>query len=112
MLRRLVATSSIALAMACASPTLPLPPPEDISALRVDATHVSLTATCNGAPPNVLLTVVNENFKSLLTSSDSTLTDPCGAWAIPSVVASPGDRLTITYEEGEQISQQATVFAP
>jgi hypothetical protein len=112
MLRRLVATGFIALVVACASPTLPLPPPEDISVVRVDSTHVALSATCNGAPPDVILSIFNDNFKDPADVGTLALSNACGAWAADSVPASRGDVLTITYEQGSQISQPATVVAP
>lgn len=110
--RRLVATGSIALLVACASPTLPLPPPQDVSVVRVDSTHVALSATCNSAPPDVVLTILNDSFKDPTQAGAVAVSDTCGAWAAENVLASHGDVLTITYEQGSQISQPAYVVAP
>ena len=111
--RRPVAIGSIALLAACASPTLPLPPPEDVSVVRVDSTHVALSATCNGAPPGVVIVVLNNNPHIALDEAVSgAVTDTCGAWDDPQAIAAKDDMLTITYQQGSQISQPGYVVAP
>ncbi len=114
---RLTAVSLVAaLAAACASPTLPLPPPEEIAvAPGPDADHVTLTAMCGGAPRNVVIIVVNEGFTApvpLDKAVGGAITDPtCGKWD-STVYAHSGDLLDITYELSGQISQPALLRVP
>jgi hypothetical protein len=116
MLRRLVAAGPIfALVLACASPTLPLPPPlaPTISA-GPDADHVKLVATCNVSERNVPILVITEAMGGASVPLDQAvggaLTDPtCGSWdAI--VYAHTGNALVITYQLDGQISQPTIVY--
>jgi hypothetical protein len=115
MLRRMIAASPIVLvAVACASPTLPLPPPlvPTISA-GPDADHLKLTATCNYPERNSVIIVINENPGVPPGEAvGGALTDMCGAWSTI-VFAHTGDLLDITYQlDGTVISQPAFVHVP
>jgi hypothetical protein len=115
MLRRLLAASLVvALALACASPTLPLPPPlAPTVSPGPDADHVKLTATCNYPERNVVIVVINENpnvARDLAVGG--ALTDPtCGSWDA-TVYAHSRDWLVITYQLGGQTSQPTLVKVP
>jgi hypothetical protein len=115
MLRRLLAACpTVALLIACASPTLPLPPPEAIAVGAMpDPDHVTLTATCGGAPRNVFVSVVNEaSYVPRDKVGVVALTDPvCGKWDA-TVYAHSGDWLDITYQLDGQISQPALLRVP
>jgi hypothetical protein len=111
MVRRLLAVvSGVALLLACASPTLPLPPPEDptISA-GTDADHVRLGIPCGGADPGAIIVIVNDNSTVPPDQAVSgSLVTNCGSWDA-NVYAHTGDFLTITQEIGTQRSQPAVV---
>ena len=107
MLRRLLAVGSfVALGVACASPTLPLPPPEEPTiGPGVDADHVKLSVGCGGADPNALIVIVNTN--TAVPDDDAvtgSIVSACGSWdAMP--YAHTGDFLDITQEIGTERSQ-------
>jgi hypothetical protein len=96
--RRLPAALAAVLVIACASPTLPLPPPGVPTQVMVDSQHVQLVSNCGSVEPAASVVVVNE-----------TRTDPtnqgvsgyvinatsCGSWQ-KTVFALVGDRITIT----------------
>ena len=96
---------------ACASPTLPLPPPEAPSvAAGPDADHIALTAPCGAAEPSAILVVDNTNPMVANDQAISgTVADPCGSWNVPSVFAHNGDVLNITQQFGALISDSVTV---
>jgi len=103
MLRRVFAVGPLAaLAVACASPTLPLPPPEEPT---VDADHVILTVGCGGAETGTLIVIVNTNpaVPGDEAVSGSEVSD-CGGWDA-TVFAHEGDFLDITQEIGTERSQ-------
>jgi hypothetical protein len=107
MLRRLPAVGLfVALAVACASPTLPLPPPEEPTiGPGVDADHVKLSVACGGAEAGALIVIVNQNqaVPDDEQVSGAVVSD-CGAWdAMP--YAHAGDFLDITQQIGTQVSQ-------
>jgi hypothetical protein len=100
----------LACLLACASPTLPLPPPEDptISA-GADADHVRLGVPCGGADPGAIIVIVNTNSTVPPDQAVSgSLVTGCGAWDA-TVYAHSGDFLTITQEIGTERSQPAVV---
>jgi hypothetical protein len=112
MIRRwLAAATFVALVLACASPTLPLPPPEAPSVETVDATHVLLTAGCGGAIPTAEIHVVNNGINNQ--GDPAPGPDPgneigvsvtaCGSWQLE-VYARTNDTLTITQVNGNQVS--------
>ncbi|HEY6462871.1 MAG TPA: hypothetical protein VIY73_22025 [Polyangiaceae bacterium] len=96
----------VVLGLACASPTLPLPPPmvPDQSP-GVDLDHVKLSAPCGGASPNAVIVIVNENgaVPDDQAVSGAVVTS-CGSWDA-SVFAHTGDELEITQEIGTERSQ-------
>jgi hypothetical protein len=95
---------------ACASPTLPLPPPEEPTiGPGVDADHVKLVVPCGGADPGAIIVIVNTNTSVPPDQavSGSLVTD-CGAWDAM-VYAHAGDFLSITQEIGNSRSQPAVV---
>jgi hypothetical protein len=95
------------LGVACASPTLPLPPPEAPTQMAgVDADHVKLTAGCGGAQGGALIIIVNENVAPDLAVGGS-IANGCGAWDA-SVYAHTGDVLQIT-QEVDQSSSVPTI---
>jgi hypothetical protein len=107
MLRRLLAVGvAMALVAACASPTLPLPPPEEpVLGAGPDADHVKLTVACGGADPQALIVIVNTNptVPGDLAVSGA-LVDSCGGWDA-TVYAHNGDSLDITQQIGTEESQ-------
>ena len=118
MLRRaLAATPFVALAIACASPTLPLPPPEEVSVgAGLDADHVVLTGLCGGTPRNVFVVIINAGGSNVPVPLDQAVggarTDPtCGKWD-STVFAHSGDLLSVTYDEDEVVSQALLIGVP
>jgi hypothetical protein len=115
MLRRLLATSPVVtLVIACASPTLPLPPPlAPTISPGPDADHVRLKAQCNASERNVVIVVFTEGTSTVPVPPDQAvggaLTDPmCGSWDA-TVYAHKGDTLVITYQLMGQISQATSI---
>lgn len=114
MLRRLLAVGPVvALALACASPTLPLPPPEAPTVgSGIDADHVKLSAPCGGTEASALIVIVNTNGSVPNDEAVSgSRADGCGAWDAM-VYAHAGDYLTITQEFGTTRSQPTTIQVP
>jgi hypothetical protein len=107
MLRRLLAVGPFAaLAMGCASPTLPLPPPEEptVSA-GPDADHVILAVACGGAETGALIVIVNTNPSVPGDEAvGGAVVSDCGGWDA-TVLAHNGDYLDITQEIGTERSQ-------
>jgi hypothetical protein len=113
--RRLARSFSPAAALvgviACASPTLPLPPPEQPTIITgADADHIALSATCGSAEPSADIMVENMN---LAVPGDKAISgaraDDCGAWDVPSVYAHEGDVLNITQEFGGVLSNSTSI---
>jgi hypothetical protein len=105
-----VAPIAMALAMlgavACESPTLPLPPPEaPTQTPGVDADHIKLTAGCGGAQAGADIIILNQTLE--ITTPDEagvvSLANGCGAWDA-SVLAHTGDVLAISQESGTDAS--------
>lgn len=95
-------------AAACASPTLPLPPPEaPTQSEGVDADHVTLTASCGGAEGGALILIINED-EAPDRAVNGSEANACGAWDA-SVLAHSGDTLTITQQAGT-LSSGATTY--
>lgn len=114
MLRRLLAVGLVvALALACASPTLPLPPPAvPTVGPAADADHVKLSAPCGGAEGNAVIVIINTNASVPNDQAVSgSRADACGAWDA-TVFAHAGDYLNITQEFGTTRSQPAVVQVP
>jgi hypothetical protein len=111
MLRRVLAVApltALVLALGCASPTLPLPPPEiPTVGTGSDADHVLLTAGCGGAEGGAQIIVENYNAPGLEQIRGANATG-CGSWQAE-IWAHKGDSLTITQSVGAETSQSATM---
>jgi hypothetical protein len=117
MLRRLPAVGRfvgllalpMAVALACASPTLPLPPPEAPEILAgMDADHVELVSGCGGAEDDAMIYIVNQNLSAVPPGAVARATD-CGAWNAQ-VYAHKGDVLDITQEYAAEPSLVTSVL--
>jgi hypothetical protein len=112
MTRRLsLLLAAIASAVACASPTLPLPPPEAPTMSRgPDADHIALTASCGSAAQSAIINIVNTNpaIPGDLSVTASTA-NACGGWDAPSVLAHNGDVLNITQQFAGEVSDATSV---
>lgn len=100
-----------ALALACTSPTLPLPPPALPAISAGTEPNTYRLSSDQGALPNALIVVVNRN-ESLPRDKrvDGTIADDKGSWEV-TVFATPGDVLDIAQESGttRSSSTQLTV---
>jgi hypothetical protein len=103
---------AFALLVACASPTLPLPPPSlpSIGASSVPG-HYRLTSD-RGAEPNALIIIFNRN-PSLPRDQrvSGTQADEHGTWDAD-VPASPGDYIDVSQEFDTTRSAPVTVQIP
>jgi hypothetical protein len=96
------------LVAACASPTLPLPPPEAPSQTTgVDADHITLKAACGGAQGGALIIVINDYAPADIQVGGA-YADNCGAWQA-SIYAHSGDTLRISQEANGLSSPDTTV---
>ncbi len=100
MLRHLPAALALGLTLACASPTLPLPPPQSPDQVMVDADHVLLSSGCGGVEGGAYVTVINTS----LPGGDEPVgvvaqASQCGSWSAP-VYAHLHDWLDITQQVG------------
>jgi hypothetical protein len=98
-----------ALGIGCASPTLPLPPPEIPSVAHVDADHVRLSSPCGGAADDAIVVVwnTNSNVPGDLAVGGA-VASACGAWDTL-IYAHPGDYLNVFQEVGNETSPPTTV---
>jgi hypothetical protein len=97
--------------VACASPTLPLPPPEaPTQTPGVDAAHVELTAGCGGAQGGADIIIINQTLEVTMPDEAGvvSLASACGSWKA-SVLARTGDVLAISQEAGA-LASDATVY--
>ena len=104
-----VVAGALSLAMACTSPTLPLPPPA-APLISVGTTPDTFDlASIDGAEPNALIVIVNRN-ESLPRNRrvTGTIADERGSWDA-TVIASVGDVLDISQESGSTRSPGTTV---
>ncbi|HEY3819000.1 MAG TPA: hypothetical protein VGL81_17645 [Polyangiaceae bacterium] len=114
MVRRILAVGILgALVCACASPTLPLPPPEDPTiGPGPDADHITLSVPCGGADPAALIVIVNENPAVPDNEAVSgAVVSNCGSWDA-TTYAHSGDVLDITQEVGTVRSQPLVFQVP
>jgi hypothetical protein len=105
MVRRVLAVASfVGLLVACASPTLPLPPPmEPTVEMGSDDNHVLLVEPCGGSESNAEIDIINTNPSTSKNNGDATgfiyQANACGAWQAD-VWAHVGDFLQITQVVG------------
>jgi hypothetical protein len=109
MVRRVLAVVPLlGLAFACASPTLPLPPPEvPTIEMGSDDNHVLLVEPCGGSEPDALINIINFNATGA-NEVTGLFADGCGSWKAE-VWAHVGDVLQIDQQVGEQIGQSIDV---
>ena len=96
--------------VACASPTLPLPPPDPPSQeAGVDADHIKLYAACGNVQGGAIVVIVNTNpnVAGDLAVSGA-LAAPCGSWDAM-VYAHSGDVLDVQQEVDSQTSPPAVI---
>jgi hypothetical protein len=98
-----------ALALACTSPTLPLPPPASPVISVGSEPDTFKLGSIEGALPNALIVIVNRNeelppYKRV----SGTIADAHGSWTAI-VTARVGDLLDITQESGATSSPGTTV---
>ncbi len=101
--------AAFAAALACTSPTLPLPPPAlPTIGLGTEPSTYRLSSV-NGAEPHALIVVVNRN-EALPRNKRvaGTIADEQGSWDV-TVFASPGDVLDVSQESGDARSPGTTV---
>jgi hypothetical protein len=98
------------LALACASPTLPLPPPVlPMQTAGVDADHITLSGACGSVENSAVVLVINANPQVAGDKAVSgALASTCGQWDA-SVFAHSGDTLEVTQLAGTQTSPSTTV---
>jgi hypothetical protein len=97
-----LATVAVVWCVACASPTLPLPPPEaPMQTSGVDADHIKLSAGCGGAQASADIFIINQTLETTARDQavSGSIADACGAWDA-SVLAHTGDVLAISQEAG------------
>jgi hypothetical protein len=111
--RLLAAATSVALVLACASPTLPLPPPEAPEQTVVDAQHVNLVGMCGGALPAATIQVENVTRSDPSTHAEflGITASDCGSWEIDNYPAEAGDNLVVTQVYDNQVSLPTPVTA-
>lgn len=106
---KFVAPAIAALALACTSPTLPLPPPAApliSTGTTPDTFHL---ASIDGAEPNALIVIVNRNEDLPRNQRvTGTIADERGSWDA-NVIAKVGDVLDISQESGSTRSPGTTV---
>jgi hypothetical protein len=98
-----------ALALACTSPTLPLPPPASPSISSGTSPDTFKLTSIAGAEPNALIVVVNRD-ETLARDKrvTGTIADEHGSWDA-TVIAKVGDVLDISQESGTSRSAGTTV---
>lgn len=106
-----MACAALLYAVACASPTLPLPPPSLPSVAVEQGGKVHL-ASVRGAEPNAIIVIYNLNPALPLDERVSgAQADGEGTWDADAI-ASSGDVLDITQEFGSTRSPPITVQIP
>jgi hypothetical protein len=117
MLRRvrraaIVSTALCVCAASCASPTLPLPPPDEpVFSPSTQTGRIHLHSS-GGAEPNAIIVIVNEDTTVPLEQRvTGTEADGTGTWDAD-VVATSGDVLDISEEYGDVKSASTEVMVP
>ena len=106
---RLLGALVAALALACTSPTLPLPPPATPVISTGSSPDTFKLASIQGAEPNALIVIVNRD-ETLARDKrvTGTIADGQGSWDA-NVIAKVGDVLDISQESGTVRSPGTTV---
>lgn len=91
----------VTLVVACASPTLPLPPPE-IPTMTNGSTAGTIHLSGANAEPGALVVVLNDNAGPVNRGVESDVIAD-GTWSA-NIVAKNGDVLTITQQFGRTVS--------
>lgn len=108
-MRRFLVALALAMATACTSPTLPLPPPALPSVAVGSEPNTFRLKSDRGALPNALVIVVNRNpALSRDQRVEGTLADEEGSWELL-IEATPGDVVDIAQEDGSTRSPTVTV---
>jgi hypothetical protein len=96
-------------ALACTSPTLPLPPPSTPLISLGSTPDTFRLSSIQGAEPNALIVVVNQR-EDLPPNQrvTGTIADPVGSWDLV-VIAKVGDQLDVSQETGSTRSAPTTV---
>lgn len=112
LLRRAALGAVVVFGIACASPTLPLPPPATPTVTASsDPTKVHLQSL-RGAEPNAIIVVVNQSPAVPLDKRvGGAQADANGSWACD-VTAARGDVLEVTQEFGSTRSAPTDVQVP
>lgn len=99
----------VPVAVACTSPTLPLPPPTAPTVTLGSAPNTFHLESDKGALPNALIVVVSRN-ETLPRDQrvEGTIADGQGSWSLD-VVGSPGDVLDVSQEDGTTRSPTTTI---
>lgn len=106
---RVVATAFLVGLLACASPTLPLPPPSLPTVSAGVEPNTFRLSSDRGALPNALVIVVNRNAAlSLDARVDGTFADEQGSWTI-TIAGHVGDIVDISQQQDEQASPTTSV---
>ena len=110
-LRIVYATLFVLVAAACASPTLPLPPPAIPSVVPAGDGQVTLSSE-HGVEPNAIVILYNHN-DSLPREKRvaGTLADPEGTWD-QTIYAAPMDTIDVSQEFGTMRSATTTFQIP
>jgi hypothetical protein len=104
--------AAAALALSCASPTLPLPPPAAPSIIPSTTAGKYHLQSAHGAEPNAIVIIYNRNPNVPLDQRVSgAQADGGGSWDAE-VIATPGDYLDVTQEFGTNSSPTITVQIP
>jgi hypothetical protein len=107
--RLLAFCACAALAIACTSPTLPLPPPIAPSIATGAEPNTWRLTSQNGAQPNALVITVNRN--EALPRGErvtGTIADEQGSWELV-VIGRSGDFVDVTQESGGASSPPTTI---
>jgi hypothetical protein len=112
-MRRVVVLGATVVGVACASPTLPLPPPiQPTVSMGSDADHVKLSSICGGAEGGAIIIVENSN--TAVPNDErigGAVATPCGSWDA-TVYAHHGDVLNVSQESGTDVSPPVIVQIP
>jgi hypothetical protein len=108
-MRRLVLALCASIALACTSPTLPLPPPVAPSITSGAEPSTFKLSSQDGAQPNALIIVVNRN-ETLPREErvNGTIADERGSWEV-TIKGAVGDFVDIAQESDSARSASTTV---